>query len=130
VTWRPWAQGLLPDRGGISGIVSLPHLGESDLPHFHLEQDLILYLSLGVKNGSLSGRQIGRCISEEKTQLQGPESQGRWRVRKCRRLSEVRPFRLRQWQSSWTGASESHSRQGAGTRESSRAAERKEDSAV
>jgi len=70
------SQGLLPTEEESRGS-SLPHLGESDLPHFHLEQDLILYLSLGVKNDSLSGQQIGRCISEEKTQLQRPESQGR-----------------------------------------------------
>jgi len=64
------SQVLLPDRGESRGS-SFPCLKGSDLPHFRLEQNFITYLSLGLKNGNLGGRQLVQCISGEKIQQGG-----------------------------------------------------------
>jgi len=134
VTWRPWAPrhkgyGLI---AGESRGSSFPCLGRSDLPY--LEQDLIFLFEFRNNERWPEWSADWRCTSE-RIDSQGidsadvPES-----AAACpksgfsvwysdRRGSTFKFFRVQELQSP-------HSRQGARTRGSPRAAERKEDSAV
>jgi len=40
-------------------------MGESGLPHLHWSEIVILYLSLGIKDGGLSGRQFKESMSRK-----------------------------------------------------------------
>jgi len=64
------SQGLSPDRGGDFRDRPFPIWKETIFPTLVLEQVLIIYLSLGLEDGSLGGQQLGRYVSGKEGQSQ------------------------------------------------------------
>jgi len=60
------SQGLLPDRGGISGIILSLSGRERSSPLPLRARFYIFYLSLGITSGSLSGWQLGHVLLERR----------------------------------------------------------------